>query len=145
MTPVVGVPVPETLIESGLVEALLVMVILPENPPADDGVKRRVSAKDCPGGTVRVTGLAENTPLLGVNADILRVSVPVFVTVTVVSLNWPTFTLPKLIVDRLSTSATLRKPVPETLMESGLVAALLVIRIRPEDPPKYSNCACRGA
>ncbi len=87
MTPVVGVPVPETLMESGLVEALLVMVILPENPPVDDGVKRSVSVKDCPGGTVRAAGRAVNTLLLGVNAEILSVSEPVFVTVTVVSLN----------------------------------------------------------
>src|SRR5512147_2209052 len=86
---------PETLIVSGDVGALLVMIRLAVKEPAYVGVKRIVSTNDMPGGTDLLVGRALNAGLDELRSWIARVSMPVFAIKTVVSLNWPIFTLPE--------------------------------------------------
>lgn len=110
-----GIPVPETVMVSGLEAALLVTKSLPEYPPTSAGAKRSVSLKNWPGKTIRMVGLAEKTPILEVIPEIFNVSAPLFVMVMDVSLNNPAFTLPKLTVALLSDkNGNKVVPVPDT-------------------------------
>ena len=146
-------PVPDTVMVSGLDGALLTMIILPEYPPAKEGLNRSVSEKDCPGGTTRTIGWATNTMLLGVMLAILSVSDPLLEIVTTVSLNPVMLTIPKLKFELLSARiGVIAPPDPERLRVSGDVNELLVAEILPPTGPptegvnlSVSTMVCPGA
>ena len=79
-------PDPQTLTVSGVVNELLVTENLPATYPPVEGKNLRVSTMLCPGAIFALVGWAVNTGRLPMILVILRVSVPVFEIVIVVSL-----------------------------------------------------------
>ena len=100
-TPVI-VPFPLTMIESGLVAALLTIKINPLIVPTESAVNRTVSVTLNPGGILNKVGRKLKQPFVLVTLMIFRVSVPVFSIVIVVSFDWSTLVFGKVIVLVLS-------------------------------------------
>jgi len=88
-------PKPDTLIVSEPVDELLLTTTLVVPIPITAGTKRIVSTNDCPSASVLLVGRTLKTLFDEEMFWIRRVSVPVFETVSTVSLNSPTLTLPQ--------------------------------------------------
>ncbi len=131
----VAVPDPLKLILSGEPGAVLVIEMVPVTLPGDVGPNVTVKGAVCPG--VRVCG---DNPLIlkpvpvTLLAEIDRLAVPEFVSVTATDAVLPSRTLPKLMLEGLAASeACVPVPVNE-MVRLGLVAVDVIVML-PEAVP----------
>lgn len=125
--------------------ALLTTDTLPLALPDAVGANNTVRVSACEGD--RVTGnepaLTENAEPLAVTWVILTFAFPVFVSVTVLELEAPVFTLPKLrlevLAERVSVVAV---PVPDKEIVVGEFGALLTMDKLPLALPAFVGANC---
>lgn len=129
------IPVPETMMVSGELVALLVRINLPETAVIATGLKRNVSFALTPGAMIKTFGRTENTVSADVMLVMRSVSLPVLVIVTVVSLNSPSLTFPNENVFALKL-ISVDMPVPETEIVSEELEALLATMSFPVTAPR---------
>lgn len=124
---------------AGEFEALLVKVMLPAAAPAPPGANRAVNELDCPTFSVsgRVNPVVLNPAPPALEAVIVRLALPVFVSVTDWLAVFPTITLPKLMLVGFGvrTPAGAGVPFPESEITLGEFVALLARETFPLTAP----------
>ena len=97
---VVATPVPLTATVDGEFEAFVVKLTMPLVLPAAIGANCTLKVLFCPAAIVNgvVTPVTLTPAPVELNCEIVRLAVPVLVTVTVCDLAWPSTKLPKLML-----------------------------------------------
>src|SRR3990172_11586819 len=109
----------------------------PENAPTVGGVNRIVSAIVLWAASVNDVGRAAKTAEVEVTDKTFSVSVPLLVTLKVVSFDLPAATEPKFIILVANPMPAVPTPLPLTVIVSGGVDGLVVTMIAPGGAPPH--------